>query len=322
MRVHQWVKNGLLVVAPVAAGTIFHRPVFIHTLVAIASFSLTASALYLLNDLKDVESDRQHPTKRFRAIAYGDLSPRMAMFAASVLALCGFALPLLIPSPGALYLVLAIYVAETLAYVYFLKSVAIIELALVASGFFLRAYGGAVASHLFVSTWFLVVISFGALFLVIGKRSSELKKVGAGTTRKVLQEYTAEFLDSALTMSATVVVTGYCLWAFDTSHTGLSSLQEYTAEFLDSALTMSATVVVTGYCLWAFDTSHTGLSSKLHHQVPIRLSVVMVVLAMLFIMKSAEAGDGSAPEDLILHNRTVQVLIILWAALLAIGIYA
>jgi len=277
-------KNGLLVVAPVAAGTIFHRPVFIHTLVAIASFSLTASALYLLNDLKDVESDRQHPTKRFRAIAYGDLSPRMAMFAASVLALCGFALPLLIPSPGALYLVLAIYVAETLAYVYFLKSVAIIELALVASGFFLRAYGGAVASHLFVSTWFLVVISFGALFLVIGKRSSELKKVGAGTTRKVLQEYTAEFLDSALTMSATVVVTGYCLWAFDTSH--------------------------------------TGLSSKLHHQVPIRLSVVMVVLAMLFIMKSAEAGDGSAPEDLILHNRTVQVLIILWAALLAIGIYA
>lgn len=284
MRVHQWVKNGLLVVAPVAAGTIFHRPVFIHTLVAIASFSLTASALYLLNDLKDVESDRQHPTKRFRAIAYGDLSPRMAMFAASVLALCGFALPLLIPSPGALYLVLAIYVAETLTYVYFLKSVAIIELALVASGFFLRAYGGAVASHLFVSTWFLVVISFGALFLVIGKRSSELKKVGAGTTRKVLQEYTAEFLDSALTMSATVVVTGYCLWAFDTSH--------------------------------------TGLSSKLHHQVPIRLSVVMVVLAMLFIMKSAEAGDGSAPEDLILHNRTVQVLIILWAALLAIGIYA
>jgi decaprenyl-phosphate phosphoribosyltransferase len=284
MRVHQWVKNGLLVVAPVAAGTIFHRPVFTHTLVAIASFSLTASALYLLNDLKDVESDRQHPTKRFRAIAYGDLSPRMALFAASVLALCGFALPILIPNPGAFYLVLAIYVAETLTYVYFLKSVAIIELALVASGFFLRAYGGAVASHLFVSTWFLVVISFGALFLVIGKRSSELKKVGAGTTRKVLQEYTAEFLDSALTMSATVVVTGYCLWAFDTSH--------------------------------------TGLSSKLHHQVPIRLSVVMVVLAMLFIMKSAEAGDGSAPEDLILHNRTVQVLIILWAALLAIGIYA
>lgn len=284
MRVQQWVKNGLLVVAPVAAGTIFHRQIFLHTVLAMAAFCLVASSLYLLNDLKDVESDRQHPTKKYRAIAYGDLSPRMAAFASVVLGACGLALPALLPSSGALYLVLGIYVIETLAYVYFLKSVAIIELALVASGFFLRAYGGAVASHIYVSTWFLVVISFGALFLVIGKRSSELKKIGAGSTRKVLREYTAEFLDSALTMSATVVVTGYCLWAFDTSH--------------------------------------TGLSNKLHHQVPIRLSVVMVVLAMLFIMKSAEAGDGAAPEDLILHNRTVQILIVIWGALLAIGIYA
>ena len=284
MRVHQWVKNGLLVVAPVAAGTFFHRSVFIHTLLAIISFSLVASSMYLLNDLKDVESDRKHPTKKFRAIANGDLSPQIAVFASIVLALCGFSLPALIPSPGALYAVLAIYVIETLANVYFLKSVAVIELALVAAGFFLRAYGGAVASHIYVSTWFLVVISFGALFLVIGKRSSELKKVGAGSTRKVLKEYTQGFLNSALTMSATVVVTGYCLWAFDTSH--------------------------------------TGLSNKLHHQVPIRLSVVMVVLALLFIMRSADAGDGAAPEDLILHDRVVQVLIVLWAGLLAIGIYA
>ena len=284
MRVHQWVKNGLLVVAPVAAGTFFHRGVFVHTLLAIASFSLVASALYLLNDLKDVLSDREHPTKKFRAIANGDLSPAMARFAALVLGTCGFALPALIPHAGAFYIVLGIYVLETLAYVYFLKSVPVIELALVAAGFFLRAYAGAVASHLFVSTWFLVVISFGALFLVVGKRSSELKKIGAGSTRAVLRDYTAGFLNSALTMSATVVITGYCLWAFDTSH--------------------------------------TGLSSKLHHQVPIRLSVVMVVLAMLFIMRSSDAGDGAAPEDLILHDRTVQVLLLLWAALLAIGIYA
>ena len=65
-----------------------------------------------------------------------------------------------------------------------------------------------------------------------------------------------------------------------------------------------------------------ALAHKLHHQVPIRLSVVMVVLAMLFIMRSADAGDGAAPEDLILHDRVVQVLIVLWAGLLAIGIYA
>jgi decaprenyl-phosphate phosphoribosyltransferase len=79
--------------------------------------------------------------------------------------------------------------------------------------------------------------------------------------------------------------------------------------------------VVTGYCLWAFDTSLTGLSSTHNDFVPIRLSVVPVVFAMLFIMRSADAGDAAAPEDLLLHNRTVQALAVLWLLLLAWGVY-
>jgi len=93
-------------------------------------------------------------------------------------------------------------------------------------------------------------------------------------------------------------------------------LAEYTLEFLRSALTLSATVVVTGYCLWAFDTSSTGLSSTYNDFVPIRLTVVPVVFAVLFIMRSADAGDSAAPEDLLLHNRTVQALALIWVALL------
>jgi decaprenyl-phosphate phosphoribosyltransferase len=160
---------------------------------------------------------------------------------------------------------------------------AIIELGVVASGFFLRAYAGAVTSHIVVSTWFLVVISFGALFLVVGKRTSELKQVGVSATRPVLAEYTLEFLRSALTLSATVVVTGYCLWAFDTSI--------------------------------------TGLSSTYNDFVPIRLTVVPVVFAVLFILRSADAGAAAAPEELLLHNRTVQALAVLWLLLLAWGVY-
>jgi decaprenyl-phosphate phosphoribosyltransferase len=91
---------------------------------------------------------------------------------------------------------------------------------------------------------------------------------------------------------------------------------------LHSALTLSATVVVTGYCLWAFDTSSTGLSSIHHDLVPIRLSVIPVVLAVLFIIRSSESTDAEAPEDLLLHNRIVQVLFLLWALALALGTYA
>jgi len=284
MRPEQWVKNLLIGVAPAAAGVATHADVIRHTGAAFFCFCALSSAVYLMNDVRDVEADRRHPTKRHRAIAAGQLSERNALITALVLAAIGFAVPALLWRPGALYVVLGLYAVTSVSYTLWLKNVVIVELGVVASGFFLRAYAGAAASHIFVSTWFLVVISFGALFLVIGKRSSELKKVGAGATRPVLAEYTPEFLHSALTMSATVVVTGYCLWAFDTSPTGLSSVH--------------------------------------HNIMPIRLTVVPVVLAILFIMRSAEAGDGSSPEDLLLHNRIVQTLGALWAVLLAIGIYA
>jgi len=272
------------VVAPAAAGVITHADIIRHTVAAFLAFCCVSSAMYIFNDLRDVEADRQHPTKRFRAIAGGQLPFTVAKSAATVLLVAGFAIPFALWHPAQLLLVLGLYVVITVNYVVWLKNVAIIELASVSSGFILRAYAGAAASHISVSTWFLVVISFGALFLVVGKRSSELDSMGAGVTRKVLSQYTAEFLHSALTMSATVVVTGYCLWAFDTSSLGLSSIR--------------------------------------HDIIPTRLSVVPVVLAVLFIMSSSESSAAEAPEQLLLHNRTVQVLFVLWAIALAFGTYA
>ncbi len=283
MRPRQWVKNGLILVAPGAAGTLTHADVARHTAVALACFCAVSSGVYLVNDIRDLEADRQHPVKRHRALAAGQLGVGPATVAAVLLFLAAFAAPLLLWQPEGLYLVLTLYVANALAYSFGVKRLAIIEMASVAGGFFLRAYAGAAASHIYVSTWFLVVISFGALFLVVGKRSSELQRVGAGITRKVLSQYTGEFLHSVLTLSATVVVTGYCLWAFDTSATGLSSAHHYT--------------------------------------VPVRLSVVPVVLAMLFIMRSAQAGDGAAPDELLYSDRTVQALVVVWAVLMGLGVY-
>ncbi len=282
MRLPQWVKNGLLVVAPGASGTLFHRTVLVNTVVAFAAFCCVASSVYIVNDLRDLESDRQHPTKRHRAIASGELSRGRALGAAAILFALGLALPALIRHPAGFYLIVGLYVVETLSYVFWLKNTVIIEMGLVASGFFLRSYGGAVASHIPVSTWFLIVVTFGALFLVVGKRAAELRHVGS-TNRAVLAEYTTDFLHSALTMSATVVVTAYCLWAIDTSSTGLSSIK--------------------------------------HDVIPVRLSMVPVVLAILFIMRGAESSDGESPEDLLLKNRTVQVLTVLWLGLIVGGTY-
>lgn len=283
MRPRQWVKNGLIAVAPAAAHSLTHADVFWRTATAFVAFCFMASGIYLFNDVRDASSDRLHPTKRFRAIAAGELSTRAALTSAVVLIAVAFAIPFALTRSQGLLLILGLYFVVSINYSLWLKNMAIIELGVVASGFFLRAYGGAVTSHITVSTWFLVVISFGALFLVVGKRASELRHVGETGTRPVLAEYTPEFLRSALTMSATVVVTGYCLWAFDTTS--------------------------------------TGLSANLNDFVPIRLSVVPVVFAMLFIMRSAESVDGATPEDLLLHNRVVQALALIWVALIAWGVY-
>ncbi|MFI5034635.1 MAG: decaprenyl-phosphate phosphoribosyltransferase [Acidimicrobiales bacterium] len=283
MRPRQWIKNGLIGVAPAAAGTLTHADVLRHTGAAFLAFCALSSAIYLVNDLRDLAGDREHPTKRHRALAASQLSARAASAAAVALILVSFAIPFALWHPQGLFLVLGLYLVNSLAYSFYVKNIVIMELVSVASGFFLRAYAGAAASHIFVSTWFLVVISFGALFLVVGKRSSELERVGAGITRRVLGEYTRDFLHSVLTLSAAVVVTCYCLWAFDTSATGLSSAH--------------------------------------HYIVPIRLSVVPVVIAVLFIMRSAEAGNGAAPDELLYHDRVVQGLVVVWGVLLMVGIY-
>jgi decaprenyl-phosphate phosphoribosyltransferase len=283
VRVRQWIKNGLVVVAPAAAGTLFHHVILLHTLAAFISFSLVASCIYVLNDVRDIEDDRRHPTKRFRAIAAGHVSAGTATTVGVLLGVAGVALPLADHLAPGYFLVLGLYIAESLAYVYGMKRVAIIEMVFVASGFFLRAIAGAVASHIPVSEWFLVVISFGAIFLVVGKRSAEKRHVG---------------------------------------HANRAVLTDYTPDFLHSSLTLAATVVVTAYCLWAFNTSATGLSATRHHVLPIQLSIVPVGVAILFIMRGAESPSGEAPEDLLLRNRTVQLLLVAWALLVATGIYA
>jgi decaprenyl-phosphate phosphoribosyltransferase len=283
MRPGQWIKNCVIVVAPSAAGTLAHPSVLRQTVIAFFAFCAVSSGVYMLNDVRDRDADLRHPTKQFRAIASGRVSTGTAVSTALVLFAIGFLLALLIHHPGELLIVLALYVTISLTYIYWIKNVAIIELGAVASGFFLRAYAGAGASHIPVSTWFLVVISFGALLLVVGKRLGELKSGHDASTRQVLAEYSVKFLDSVLTMCATIVVAGYCLWAFDASPTGLSYNHDAT--------------------------------------LPVRLSVIPVVFAVLFIMRSAEAGHGGAPEELLLRNRTVQVLLATWVILMIFSVY-
>jgi decaprenyl-phosphate phosphoribosyltransferase len=224
LRVRQWTKNLLVLGAPLAAGRILEPHVLLGVLVAFALFCAAASSIYLLNDVRDVAEDRQHPTKRFRPIAAGEVSVRTAYLVALPLGAASLVGGFLWSVP--LGLTMLAYLAAQLAYGYGLKDQAALDLAVVASGFVLRAVAGGTAAGILLSPWFLLVAAFGSLFMVAGKRYSEIRRLGAASlTRRSLQKYSESYLRFIWTMAAGVTVVVYSLWALngaDASTDGLT----------------------------------------------------------------------------------------------------
>lgn len=213
MRPKQWVKNLLVLAAPLAAGAITEPDVAVATLIAVVSFCLASSSVYLVNDAVDVEADRRHPTKRNRPIAAGHVSPRTAVTTAAVLAVLALALAAL--TGLQLVVLMAGYLGLQVAYTLALKHQAVLDIAIVASGFLLRAVAGGVASDLPISQWFLLVAGFGSLFIVAGKRYSELRMLGNdGGTRRSLVTYTESYLRFVWGVSTGLTIMAYSLWAF------------------------------------------------------------------------------------------------------------
>jgi len=220
IRPQQWVKNGLVLAAPLAAGRAGEAAVIGNTALAFVAFCLAASSIYLVNDVRDVEEDRRHPTKRNRPIAAGELAVPTALVLAAVLVAAALALAFWVDV--ALGLTIAVYLVVQLAYAQGLKHQPVMDLACVASGFLLRAIAGGVASDIPLSPWFLLVASFGSLFMVAGKRYSEIHTLGADAgTRRSLEYYSESYLRFVWSMAASVTVVAYSLWAFSRLHRGL-----------------------------------------------------------------------------------------------------
>jgi decaprenyl-phosphate phosphoribosyltransferase len=219
MRPRQWVKNVLVVAAPLAAlgGGVHYDYADLarKSLIAFVAFSLAASAIYLVNDSRDVEADRAHPTKRFRPIAAGVVPVGLAYALAAVLAVLSLGISWWL-TPN-LALVIAIYLAMQLAYCFGLKHQAVLDICIVSSAYLLRAIAGGVAADIYLSQWFLLVMAFGSLFMVAGKRYAEkqLAEQTGAKIRKSLESYTSTYLRFVWTMSATAAVVCYSLYAFE-----------------------------------------------------------------------------------------------------------
>ncbi|MDY0092759.1 MAG: decaprenyl-phosphate phosphoribosyltransferase [Candidatus Vecturithrix sp.] len=212
MRPKQWSKNLVLFAGLIFAQRLFEPDALFRTIGAFVLFCLLSSAIYLINDLKDVQQDRVHPLKSKRPIAAGDLPFRTAALAAAVLSgvslLCAFWLDFRFGGIAILYFLLLS------AYSFILKHLVILDVLTIAIGFVLRAIAGAVVIHVEFSSWLLLCTILLALFLGLSKRRHELVLLGenAQTHRKILNEYSPHLLDQMIGVVTASTLMAYALY--------------------------------------------------------------------------------------------------------------
>lgn len=279
-RPKQWVKNVLVIAAPAAAGELFSRQALSQLGLVFALFTASAAAVYLLNDARDAEADRAHPTKRHRPVAAGQVPVPVAYAAGAALGVLAplAAARLCAPQVAAL---LVAYLAMQLAYCVSLKHVLVVDLVVVTTGFLMRAVSGGLALGIPLSRWFLITTGFGALFMVAAKRYSEAVQMAgkAGATRALLTEYSTGYLRFVWQLAAGVAVLAYCLWALE-----------------------EGGVPHTSVLPWR------------------QLSMVAFVLAVLRYAVFADRGTAGEPEDVVLRDRALAVIGAVWVAMYALAV--
>ena len=215
MRPRQWVKNVIVFFALVFDKQLFQLEPMLRTLIGFALFSLIASAVYIFNDIADIDADRQHPKKKLRPLPSGELPVNIARgFGVFLVAIVIPKAYFLAPAFAA---VLIFYFVMMIAYTKWLKHIPILDVMIIATGFVLRVHSGVtLISVERFSPWLYVITTLGALYLGFGKRRAELSLLedGAKSHRRVLAGYTIPLLDQFITIVSSTTILAYSLYTF------------------------------------------------------------------------------------------------------------
>lgn len=218
IRVKHYLKNGLIFLPLFFSVNLTDVGLLLRTMAGFAAFCLAASLIYVVNDIRDIEKDRQHSTKCNRPLPSGAISVGAAIAIAAVFGLGAIAILIALKSWAA-GIILALYVALNFGYSFGLKNVPVLDLVILASGFVLRVLFGGAISGIEVSNWLLLVMAAGALYMGMGKRRGELRREGEGT-RAVNKYYSVGFLDRNMYLCLALTIAFYSLWCLTSSTIG------------------------------------------------------------------------------------------------------
>lgn len=214
MRVHHYIKNLLVFAALACSGQLFHLEKLAAGIAGFLAFSMVSSVVYIINDIRDVEKDRKHPTKCKRPIAAGTISTSRAWGLAIVLLLIAVVCNWRVFHVTST-LLLALYLVLNLAYSFGLKNVPIVDVTILVAGFLIRILYGAFVTEITISNWLYLTVIALAFYFALGKRRNELKQISDGETRLVLKAYPVNFLDKNMGMCLTLANVFYALWSMD-----------------------------------------------------------------------------------------------------------
>lgn len=279
MRPRQWSKNIFVFAALVFDSKLDDLNSLWRTVVAFLLLCLMSSAVYVMNDLADIESDRQHPIKRLRPLPAGKLKPTVAKIACFLFAVLSLGIGFLLSPP--LAAILLIYLLVQIAYTFYLKHLVLLDVMSVATGFVLRvAAGVAVIEVQRFSPWLYVCMGLLALFMALGKRRHELVLLGgnAGSHRAILEEYNLDLIDRLIGTVTTSTIVAYSMWTF-------------LAEGLPENHVMMLTIPFVIYAIFRY-------------------------LYLIHIR-----GEGGVPEEILLHDRPLQIAMGLWGGVAILGLY-
>jgi 4-hydroxybenzoate polyprenyltransferase len=295
MRPRQWPKNGVVLVALLFAQQLGQPGQTLRALTAALLFCLLSGAVYLVNDLLDLEKDRLHPVKRCRPLASGRLSPAVAWVTAMVLAVGSLAgAAALSAGFGA---VAAGYLGLQTLYVVALKHAVILDVLVLASGFVLRAVAGAVVVGVPISPWLYVCALLLALFLALGKRRQELTLLTDTSTAEAASEG-AGAPPSALARGHRPVLAGY------------------TVGLVDQLIVVVTTCLVLAYMLYTFSAENLPRNHAMMLTIPFVLYGLFRYLYLVHVR-----GEGGAPEEVLLRDPGIAACVALWAASAAAILY-
>lgn len=214
MRVHHYIKNLLVFAALACSGQLLNLEKLTKGIIAFVAFCMVSSVVYIINDIRDREKDRKHPTKCNRPIAAGTVSVKSAWVLAAVLLIIAIVCICVHPRLSSALLPV-LYLSINLAYSFGLKNIPIVDISILVAGFLIRILYGAIVTDITISSWLYLTVIALSFYFALGKRRNELKRITDGETRQVLKAYPVAFLDKNMGMCLTLANVFYALWSMD-----------------------------------------------------------------------------------------------------------